>query len=99
MHDSTTLEPTHDELFSFLREVHNTTSMDLSRDENFAISDNLGELFLSPTSRTSIFCSIHPNEVWVKGFFFMVTHEEYGIPISPFDYDMTRELYISKKGG
>ena len=28
MHDSTTLEPTYGESFSFLREVHNPTSMD-----------------------------------------------------------------------
>ena len=34
----------------------------------------LGELVLSPTSYTSKFCNIRPNEVWVKGFFFMVPH-------------------------
>ena len=37
--------------------------------------------------------SIYPNEVWVKDFFFMVPHEEYGIYISPFDYDMIKEPY------
>ena len=51
----------------------------------------LGELVLSPTSYTSIFCSIHPNRVWVKGLFLMVPHEEYETPISPFDDDMIRE--------
>ena len=52
-----------------------------------------GELVLSPTSYTSKFCSIHPNEVWVKGFFFMVPREEYGIYICPFDHDMIREPF------
>ena len=69
VHDSTTLEPTHEEGFAFLREVHNTTPMDPSHDENFALSDYLGELVLFPTSYTSKFCSVHPNEVSVKGFF------------------------------
>ena len=90
MHDSTTLEPTYEERGTLLREMHNPTPMEPSHDENFALSDHLGELVLSPTSYTSIFCSIHPNEVGVKGFFFMVPHEEYGIPISYFDDDMTR---------
>ena len=89
--DSTTLEPTHEESFEFLREVHNHTSMDPSHDVNFVISYHFGELALSPTSYTSKFCSIHHNEVWVKGFFFIVPHEEYGIYISPFDDEMIRE--------
>ena len=93
VHDSTTLEPTYEESFVFLREVHVPTPMDLSHDELFALSNHLGEMVLSPTSYTSTFCRIHPNEVWVKGFFFMVPHEEYGLSISPFDYDMTREPY------
>ena len=59
--------------------------MDPSHDEIFSLYNPLGELVLSPTSYTSKFCSIHPNEVWVKGFFFMVPHEEYGLSISPFD--------------
>ena len=75
VHDSTTLEPTYGESFSILREVHNPTPMDPSHDEHFALFDHLGELVLSPTSYTSKFCSIHPNEVWVEGFFFMVPHE------------------------
>ena len=91
VHDSTTLELTHEESFAFSREVHNPTPMDPSHDENFALSDHLGELVLSPTSHTSKFCSIHPNEVWVKGFFFMVPHEEYGLYISPFDDDVIIE--------
>ena len=93
VHDSTTLEPTHEEFFSFLREVHVPTTMEPSNDENFALFGHLGELVLSPTSYTSKFCSIHPNELWVKGFFFIVTHEEYGIYISPFDDDIIREPY------
>ena len=93
VHDSTTLEPTHEEIFSFLREVHNPTPMDPSHDENFSLSYHLGELVLSPTSYTSKFCSIHPNEVWVKGFFFIVPHEEYGLSISPFDDDVNIEPY------
>ena len=71
VHDSTTLEQTYEESFSFLREVHVPTHMDPSLDEIFSLSDNLGELVLSPTSYTSKFCSIHPNVVWVKGFIFM----------------------------
>ena len=82
VHNSTTLEPTHEEIFAFFREVHNPTPMDPSHDDNFALSDHLGELVLSPTSYTSKFCSSHPKEVWVKGLFFMVPHEEYGVPIS-----------------
>ena len=53
--------------------------MDPSNYENFALTDNLGELVLSPTFYTSKFCSSHPNEVWVKGFFLMVTHKEHEI--------------------
>ena len=51
VHDSTTLEPNHEEFFTFLREVHNPTPMDPSHDEIFFISDHLGELvfLLHPT--------------------------------------------------
>ena len=70
VHDSTTLEPTHEESLEFLREVHSPSSMDPSNDENVSLSNPWGELVLSPTSYTSKFCSIYPNEVWVKGFFF-----------------------------
>ena len=85
VHDSTTLEPTYDESVTLLREMRNPAPMDPSHDGDFRLSNPLGDFVLSPTSYTSIFCSIHHNEVWVKGFFFMVPHEEYGIPISPFD--------------
>ena len=91
VHDSTTLEPTHEESFEFLRYVDNPTPMDRSHDEIFSLFDHLGELVLSPTSYTSEFCSIHRNEVWVKGFFLMVPHEEYEASISPFDDDIIRE--------
>ena len=91
VHDSTTLELNHEEFFTLLREVHNTTPMDPLHDENFALSNHSGELVLSPTSYTLKFCSIHPNEVWLKGSFFMVPHEEYKISISPFDDGMIRE--------
>ena len=64
--------------------------MDHLHDEKIAFFDHLDELVLSPTSYTSTFCNIHPNEVWVKCFFLMVPHEEYRLPISPFDDDMTR---------
>ena len=47
-------------------EVHNPTLMDPSHDDNFSLSDHLGELVLYPTSYTSKICTIHPNEVWVK---------------------------------
>ena len=93
MDDSTTLEPTYEESFGLLREVHDPTHLDISNDEIFGLYDHLGESLHSPTSYTSIFCSIHPNEVWVKGFFFIVPHEDYGIPISPFDDDMIKEQY------
>ena len=59
--------------------------MDPPRDENFSLSNPLGDLVLSPTSYTSQFCSIHPNDVWVEGFFLMVPHEEHGHSLSPFD--------------
>ena len=67
--------------------------MEPSHDGNFALSNPSGELVLSPTSYTSTFCSIHPNKEWVKGFFFMVPYEEYGILISPFDDKMTSVPY------
>ena len=91
VHDSTTLEQTYEESSTFFREVHVPTPMDPSHDENFAHYDHLGELILAPTSYTSKFCSIHPNEVWVKGFFFIVPHKECGIYISAFDDEMIRE--------
>ena len=64
------------------------TSPKTSHDENFSLYNHLGEFVISPTSYTSKFCSIHPNEVWVKGFFFMMPHEEYGTPRSTFYDDM-----------
>ena len=77
VHDSNTLEPSYEKHFALLREVHDPTHMYPSHDGNFPLSNNLGDLVLSPTSYTSKFFSIHPNEVWVKGLFFMVPHEEY----------------------
>ena len=77
VHDSSTLEPIYDKCFTLLKELHDTTHMDPYHDENSALFDHLGDLFHSPTSYNSIFCSIHPNEVWVKGFILMVAHEEY----------------------
>ena len=73
VHDSTTLEPTYEGSFSFLREVHVPTLMDPSHDEHFSLSNPLGEFVFSPTSYTSKFCSIHPNEVWLKVFFMHAT--------------------------
>ena len=55
VHDSTTLEPTHEESFEFLREVHVPKPMDISHDEKFSLSNPLGELVLSLASYTSIF--------------------------------------------
>ena len=69
--------------------------MELSRDENFSLSNPLGELVLSPTSYTSTFCSIHPNEVWVKGFFLMMPHEEYGTPISLIEWHEWSAIYFT----
>ena len=73
--------------------MNNPTPMDTSHYDNFSLTDHLGELVLSPTSYTSKFCSSHPNEVWVKGFFLMVPHEENGNYISPFDDGIIREPY------
>ena len=80
MHDLTTLEPNYWDFFEFLRKVHVPTTMDPSHDENFSLSDNLGELVHSPTSYPSISCSIHPKEIWVKGFFSLEPYEEYETP-------------------
>ena len=77
-HDSSTLEPTYDKCFTLLKELHDTTHMDHSHDKNSALFYHLGELVHSPTSYNSMFCNISLNEVWVKGFFFMVPHEGYG---------------------
>ena len=51
------------------------------------------EFVISHTSYTSTFCNLHPNEVWVKGFFLMVPHEEHGNSIPPFDDGIIREQY------
>ena len=91
VHDSTTLEPNYGASFIFLREVHVPTLMEPSHDGKVSLSNPLGELVLSPTSYTSKFCNIHPNEVSMKGLFFMVPHEEYGLSISHFDDGMIRE--------
>ena len=53
----------------------------------------MGVLVLSPTSYTSKFCNIHPNEVWLKGFFLMVPHEEYETPRLNFYDDMIGAHY------
>ena len=71
-----------------MKELHDTTHMDPYHDETFVLSDQMGELFYSATSYNSMFCSISLNEVWVKGFFFMVPHEEYETPIFTFYDDM-----------
>ena len=92
-HDSSTLEPIYNKGFTLLKELHNPTPMDPSHYDNFSLNDHFGELVLSSTSYTSKFCSRHPNEVWVKGFFLMVPHEEYVIPMSPFDDGMHRVPY------
>ena len=63
-HDSSTLEPIYDKGFTLLKELHNPTPMDPSNYDNFALTDHLSELFLSPTYYTCKFCSSHPNEVW-----------------------------------
>ena len=52
----------------------------------------MGERFLFHGA-TSIFCSIHRNEVWVKGFFLMVPHEEYENSISTFNDGIFRAPY------
>ena len=93
VHNSTTLELTHEEIFAFFREVHNTTLWILHIMTILHLLIIWVTLVLSPTSHTSKFCSSHPNEVWVKGFFFMVPHEEYGLSISPFEDDMIMEPY------
>ena len=90
MHGSTTLESTYEESVTLLRDMHNPIPMEPSHDENFELYNPLGELVISPTSYTSIFCSIHPNEVWVKVFILMVAHEEYVHYISPFDVGIIR---------
>ena len=68
-HDSSTLEPIYDKGFTLLKEMH---EMDPSHDETSALFYHLGELVHSPTSYNCMFCNISLNEVWVKGFFFMV---------------------------
>ena len=69
VHDSTTLEQTYGEIFTFFREVHVPTLIEPSHDEHFSLYNPLGELGISPTSYTSKFCSICPNEVCVKVLF------------------------------
>ena len=82
-----TLEPIYDKGFTLLNKLHDTTHMDPYHDETSTLFDHLGELVHSPTSYNSMFCSISLDEVWVKGFFFMVPHEEYGT--SKFTFMMT----------
>ena len=90
-HDSPTLEPIYDKGFPLLKELHDNTHMDPSHDETYLPFDHLGELFHSPTSYNSMFCSISLNEVWVKGFPFMVPQEEYGTTRFNFYDDMAGE--------
>ena len=86
-HDSSTLEPIYDKGFTLLKEMHDTNHMDPSHDEASVLFDHLGQLVHSPTFDNSMFCNISLNEVWVKGFFSMVPHEEYGN--SRFNFLMT----------
>ena len=65
--------------------LHNT------HDETYENFYHLSELVHSPTSYNSMFCSISLNEVWVKGFFLMVPHEDYGTPRFTFYDDMVGE--------
>ena len=74
-----------------MKELHDTTHMDPYHDEMSVLFDHLGELVHSPTSYNSMFCSISLNEVWVKGLFFMVPHEEYGTHRFNFYDDMVGE--------
>ena len=90
-HDSSTLQPIYDKGFTLLKELHVTTHMDPSHEEKFALFDHLGELVHSPTSYNSMFCSISLNEVWVKGLFLMVPHEEYETPRFTFYDDIVGE--------
>ena len=90
-HDSYTLGPIYDKGFTILKELHDTTHMDPFDDETSALFDHLGELVHSPTFYNSMFCSISLNEVWVKGLFFMVPHEEYETPIFNIYDDMVGE--------
>ena len=53
VHNSTTQEPTDEEIFAFYREVNNPTLMYTSHYDNFSLTDHLGELVLSLTSYTS----------------------------------------------
>ena len=94
-HDCSTLEPIYDKGFTLLKELHDTTHMDPYHDENSALFDHLGALVHSPTSYNSMFCNISLNEVWVKGFFFMVPHEKYGTPRFNFYDYMVGENYYS----
>ena len=94
-HDSSTLEPIYNKDFTLLKEMHDTTHMDPSHDETSALFYHLGELVHSPTSYNYMFWSISLNQVWVKGLFFMVPHEEYGTPRSTFYDDMFGANYYS----
>ena len=87
------MEPIYDKGFTLLKDLHDTTHTDPSHDENSAHFYHLGELVHSPTSYNSMFCSIRLNEVWVKGLFFMVQHEEYGTLSFNFYDDMVGENY------
>ena len=51
VHNSNTLEPTHEEIFAFSREVNNPTPMDTSHYDNLSLTDHLSELvfILHPT--------------------------------------------------
>ena len=77
-----------------LEEAHDLTTIGPANDGKDAFKILMGKNckevrlvhnFSLPTfSATSI-----EDENWVKGFFFMVPHEEYETSTSPFDYDMT----------
>ena len=75
-HDLTTIGPAYDGKYAF-KILMGKSCKEVRLVHNFSLPTSF--------SATSI-----EDENWVKGFFFMVPHEEYENSISPFDYDMTR---------
>ena len=63
-----------------MEEAHDPTHMEPTLGRSFTFLDLEDELVHYTSSYTVTSFSFHPSEVWVKGFFLLVPHEEYETP-------------------
>ena len=73
-------ELSHSASLALVEEAHDPTHMEPALRRGFQFSDLEDELVHYTSSYTVTSFSFHPSEVWVKGFFLLVPHEEYETP-------------------